>query len=133
MKSIFPMLLFLMSLPAHALRLQSIDINDWNATYTRVVPRINVDCDCSLVLNPDGTTSILFSRFSSIRKVGNDITCVVGSPADFLQATGAGMSLLNALLMGGGASWTSYDNGVTWWRIMPGSKYPEAPDSWCLQ
>lgn len=134
MKSMFLLLLFLVSLPANALRLQTIDLNDWNVAYSKVTPKIIIDCDCIVTIDAEGNENVSFKTLRSLRKVGNEISCVVANPSDFLKIIANNKTtLLAALLLGGGASWTSYDNGVTWWRMLPGSKVPETPDSWCLQ
>lgn len=115
-------------------RLLSISLGDWDAAYSRVAPKIIVDCDCIVTENPDGTKNVSFNKFRFIKKVGNEISCVIANPSDFLTTIASNpMSLLYALFGGGGASWSSYDNGVTWRRITPGNSVPEVPDAWCLQ
>jgi hypothetical protein len=136
MKKLFILPLLLFFLPLHAARvqpLQTIDLQKWRYVI-EAAAMIPVSCDCTEITNPDGSKSLIINRFKHIHKVGNEISCVVVNPTDFFSAiSGTTKSLLMAAWMGGGMSWTTWDNGTTWWRIVPGNKYIEAPDPWCLQ
>jgi len=134
MKKLTLLFLLCWSLSAQAAPLQTIDLQKWSYVYTEIAPKIKVSCDCEQVINPDGSQSTIIHKLMSLRQVGTERTCVVGSVSDFFMAmSGKTISLLTALWLGGGASWSSWDNGVTWWRMLPGNKYLEAPDPWCLQ
>ena len=57
MKKHIAIILLLFSLPASAVRLQTIDMNDWIVAYSNVAPKIIVDCDCTITTNPGGTVN----------------------------------------------------------------------------
>jgi len=129
-------LLLLLPLQLYAARvtpLQTIDLQKWSYVYTEIAPKIKVSCDCEIVTNADGSETTVIHKMKSLRQVGTERSCVVGSVSDFFRSmNGVTVDLLTALWSGGGMSWSSWDNGVTWYRIVPGNKYIEAPDPWCL-
>jgi len=137
MKKLFISFLLLLSLSLHAAQaapLRTIDLQKWSYVYTEIAPKIIVSCDCEIIINADGSETTVVHKMKSLRQVGIERTCVVGSVSDFFRAmNGVTINLLTALWSGGGMSWSSWDNGVTWWRMLPGNKYLEAPDPWCLQ
>ena len=136
MKKLFAIIALLWSVSADALT--AIDSTTWN-NVQNASKNIIMDCDCSIVNNPDGTQTVMIKSVRHIHKVGGQISCVVASPYQFFSGMANNpQSLYSAMLNGGGNLWISSDNGVTWESVVtvPGKLFPQmtlaSPDPWCI-
>jgi hypothetical protein len=128
-KWMFILLLF----PMKVMAIQSIDISTWGAV-TNSSNYIIIDCDCTEVINTDGSKSVTINKVRHIHKVGGQTTCVIASPSDFfINIANKPVSLYTAMIQSGGSSWVTNDN-VTWYRLImsPFRLYAETPDPWCI-
>jgi hypothetical protein len=132
MKKFIFLLFFAFSLPTWALT--PIDVTTWGAV-TAASANIIVDCDCTVVVNTDGSKNVTINKVRHLHKVGGQTSCVVVNPSDFfVNMANKPISLYIALTQSGGSLWVT-NNNLTWFRVIssPFKMYAETPDPWCLQ